>query len=57
MFEGQEGAMPENSITTENVSGITDETINDNIISPKKNESKYIHSDKYFEKSKKVHLH
>jgi len=36
--EGQKGAMPENSNITEEVSGITDETINDNIISPKMKE-------------------
>ena len=43
MFEGQKGAMPENSDTTEKISGITDETIDNNIVIPKTKESK-LHS-------------
>ena len=53
MFEGKAGAMPENSNITEEVSGITDETSNNNIIFSKINESKYIHSEKYFPKTEK----
>jgi len=36
--EGQKGAMPENSDTTEKISGITDETIDNNIVIPKTKE-------------------